>query len=98
MKKNNTLLEGEFFQYFEKEGFDLDKTLEEVYKEIIIEQIEDLMKERHITKTKLAKELDTSRAALDRFLDPKNDSFTFKTLIKIANIFDKKLVMHLEDK
>ncbi len=98
MRKKNDLLKGEFFEYFEKKGFDLEQTLEEVYKEILIEQIEDLMKERKMTKTALAKELETSRAALDRFLDPTNDSFTFRTLLRIANVFDKKLVLHLEDK
>lgn len=97
MEIDKSLFKGDFFEYFEKKGL-LDQAIEEAYKEILIEQIEDLMKERKMTKTALAKELETSRASLDRFLDPTNDSFTFKTLLKIANVFDKKLVLHLEDK
>lgn len=42
-----------------------------------------------ITKTGLAKELHTSRAALDRILDPENTSITLATLAKAADYTGK---------
>ncbi len=39
MKKNKTF-EGEFYNFFQAEGFDLNKTFEEVCEEIRLEQME----------------------------------------------------------
>ena len=43
-------------------------------------RIADLMEETDIKKTALAKRMRTSRAALDRLLDPSNTSVTLATL------------------
>lgn len=40
--------------------------------------------------------MNTSRAALDRLLNPKNDSVTLATLTKAANVLGKKLVLQLQ--
>ena len=47
-------------------------------------------------KTEIAKEISTYRAALDRLLNPYNDSVTLATLTKAANVLGKKLVLQLE--
>jgi len=39
----------------------------------------------------LAQQLGTSRAQLDRVLDPNNTSITLNTLLKLAKIFGKQL-------
>ncbi len=49
------------------------------------------MKKENFSKTKMAKKMHTSRAALDRFLDPQNVSITLSTLVKAAHALDKKI-------
>jgi len=54
-------------------------------------QLEDMMKHKHLTKIDLAKKMETSRAAVNRLLDPENDSITLYTLKKAAAVLGKKL-------
>lgn len=42
------------------------------------------MKEQYVSKTEMAKRMHTSRAALDRLLDPENRAVTLSTLQKAA--------------
>jgi len=44
------------------------------------------MKEQNVTKATLARRMKTSRAQLDRLLDPENESVTLKTLARAAEI------------
>lgn len=49
-------------------------------KRVIAFQLEELVKEQKLTKTQLARRMKTSRASLDRLLDPDNASVTLLTL------------------
>lgn len=60
-------------------------------KRILALQVEKAMKEKHITKTKMAEIMGTSRAALKRLLDPLNTSITLHTLEKAARAVGKTL-------
>lgn len=60
-------------------------------KRILALQLENAMKEKHITKTRMAKIMGTSRAALKRLLDPLNTSITLHTLEKAARAVGKTL-------
>ena len=53
-------------------------------KKVLAYKLLDLMREEHLTKDALAKRMRTSRAALDRLLDPENPSVTLVTLGKAA--------------
>jgi len=64
-------------------------------KKIIAYQLLDAIKKEQITKTALAARLDTSRAAVNRLLDPDNESITLLTLKKAANVLGKKLRLEL---
>ena len=64
-------------------------------KRVLAYQIQEMMKKNHLTKMAMAKKMTTSRAALDRLLDPGNDSVTLKTLKKAAQILGKKLKLEL---
>jgi transcriptional regulator with XRE-family HTH domain len=44
-----------------------------------------------LTKTEMAARMGTSRAALDRLLDPANESVTLGTLIRAADALGVKL-------
>lgn len=60
-------------------------------KRVIAFQVDALMKEKKISKTSMAKQMNTSRSALDRLLDPANTSNTLQTLEKAAHIIGKRL-------
>lgn len=92
MKKNKYI--GSDFDDFLKE--------EEIYKECAAEainrvvafQIAEDMKKQNLTKTKLAKMLKTSRAAVDRLLDPKK-SCSLKSLAMAAAVLGKNLEIRI---
>ncbi len=64
-------------------------------KEVLAWQIMEEMERLNITKTKMAEQMKTSRAQLDRLLDPKNDSVTLQTLTKAAAIVGRKVKLEL---
>lgn len=53
-------------------------------KKVVAFQIENAMQEQHISKTEMAKRMRTSRAAIDRLIDPNSTSVTFMTVAKAA--------------
>lgn len=53
------------------------------------------MEEQKLTKTQLAKHMKTSRASLDRLLDPDNASVTLLTLERAAKASGKHIRVEL---
>jgi len=64
-------------------------------KRVIARQLDALMRENHLTKSALARRMKTSRAQLDRLLDPDNESVTLGTLTRAAHAVGRKLRMEL---
>jgi len=64
-------------------------------KRVIAHQIAREMKRRHLTKTAMASRMKTSRAALDRLLDPNNPSVTIGTLERAAAALNRRLTVEL---
>ena len=64
-------------------------------KKVIAAQIADAMKAKGLTKTALAAEMSTTRAQLDRLLDPDNDGVTLATLKRAAKALGKTLRLEL---
>jgi hypothetical protein len=64
-----------FDDFLKDEGIYADVTAR-----AIARQLDALMEDEGLTKTKLAKRMKTSRAQLDRLLDPDNESVTLATL------------------
>jgi plasmid maintenance system antidote protein VapI len=60
-------------------------------KKVIAYQLEQEMKIQNITKTKMAEMMHTSRAAVNRLLNPDNKSLTLDTLQSAINALGKKL-------
>ena len=90
-KKNH----GSSFEAFlSDDGLFEDATLAAT-KKVIAAQIADAMKRKGLTKTAMAAEMETTRAQLDRLLDPKNDSVTLGTLKRAAKALGKTLRMEL---
>ncbi|MCX7016859.1 MAG: XRE family transcriptional regulator [Candidatus Sumerlaeota bacterium] len=64
-------------------------------KRVIAFQIAQEMKRRRLTKTAMARRMKTSRAALDRLLNPDAASVTLTTLGRAATALGKKLRVEL---
>jgi antitoxin HicB len=60
-------------------------------KRIVAYQIEKTMHETALSKTKMARCMGTSRAALDRLLDPANTTITLHTLDRAARAVGRTL-------
>lgn len=66
-------------------------------KRVLAWQIAQLMQEQALTKQAMAERMHTSRAALNRLLDPHNDSVTLLTLQRAAQSVGKQLRIELVD-
>ena len=64
-------------------------------KRVIARQLDALMRDQGLTKSALAKRMHTSRAQLDRLLDPENESVTLATLTRAAHVVGRQLRMEL---
>ena len=91
--KNESI--GSSFDDFLKEEGIAEEVENRAVRKLISFQLLETLKNEHLTKTELAYRLDTSRAAVDRLLDPDNDSVTLLMLIKAASVLGKKLKLEL---
>ena len=82
-----------FNDFLEEEGI-LEEVSAKAHKRLLALQLADIMKKNNITKTSLAKRLETSRSQLDRILAPENTSITIEVLERVAHAVGKKL--HIE--
>jgi hypothetical protein len=64
-------------------------------KKIVALQIQEALTETKLTKTQLARRMKTSRAALDRILDPGNPSLTVASLGRAAAALGRKVELKL---
>ena len=60
-------------------------------KRVIAFQLEEEMKAQNITKTKMAELMNTSRAVVNRLLNPDNSSLTLHTLESATQALGKRL-------
>ena len=92
MKKKNI---GSNFDDFLREEKMLEHAKAVAIKRVIVYQISEEMKQRKLSKTEMASKMKTSRAALERLLDPTNASVTLSTLERAASALGKKLRVEL---
>ena len=85
---------GSSFEDFLKEQGTYEETTERAVKRVLAFQLAEEMKAKGITKVKMAEMLDTSRAQLNRLLDPTADNVTLSSLAKVAKMMGRSL--HLE--
>lgn len=69
MKERN--IGSSFDSWLREEGI-YESTTFNAIKRVLARQVAEAMKERNLSKAEMAKRMHTSRAALDRLLDPEN--------------------------
>ena len=83
------------FDDFLKEDGIYEGVTARAIKRVLARQLSELMRREEISKTELASRMKTSRAQLDRLLDPENESVTLGTLAKAAQAVGRHLRMEL---
>lgn len=86
---------GSKFDDFLKEENLFEQVQAAAIKRVIAHQIAEEMKRNKLTKTEMANRMKTSRAALERLLDPDNASITLITLERAASALGKSLKVEL---
>ena len=80
--------------FLEQEGILEEATIAAV-KSVIAWQLAQEMAKKGITKARMAEMMKTSRAQLDRVLDPENGNVTIETLQRAAALLGRKLRLEL---
>lgn len=83
-----------FDDFLAEEGL-LEEAEAIAVKRVLAYQINELMKTQNLTKAEMARRMKTSRAALDRLLDPENRSVTLHTMDRAARSLGKRLRLTL---
>ena len=86
---------GSNFDDFLKEEGLYEQTTAAALKKVLALQIEEGMKTQQLTKTAMAKRMQTSRAALNRLLDDSDTSLTLTTLASAASALGKSVRIEL---
>lgn len=79
--------------FMKDEGF-FEEASTQAIKEVIAWQLAEEMKEKGITKVRMAEMMKTSRNQLDRVLNPTDGNVTLETLQRAAQVLGRKV--HLE--
>jgi antitoxin HicB len=87
---NQKHIGSDFDDFLREEGL-LDVSEAAAIKRVIAFQVEQEMKARGISKSEMAGRMKTSRAAVERLLDPANTSVTLSTLGRAASALDRRL-------
>ncbi len=90
--------QGPTVESFLREDGIFEEAAARAVKEVLVFQIEAAMVRDGITKVEMARRMATSRAALDRLLDPGNGSVTLATLFRAAGALGAELRVELHDR
>lgn len=80
--------------FLKEEGI-YEEVFAQATKAIIALQLREAMRERKLTKAAMAKLMQTSRAQLDRVLDPDEFNVTLDTLARAARVVGRELRINL---
>ena len=93
---NKKYLGSNFDDFLKEDGW-LAEAETVAIKRVIAFQIAQLMETSRISKATMAKRMQTSRSAIERLLDPSNESVTLQTLERAALALGKRLQIELVD-
>jgi DNA-binding phage protein len=90
MSKDTPHIGSSFQDFLEDEGLAADANAHAI-KRVLVWQIAEAMKEKGISKVEMARRMGTSRAHLDRLLDPDNDKVQLDTVQRAATAVGRRL-------
>ena len=93
-RKANPHIGSDFDEFLREEGL-YDQTQAVAVKRVLAYELERNMQRAQLTKTDMAKRMGTTRAQLDRLLNPENPSTTLQTLVKAAGAVGKRVKISL---
>ena len=92
--KANPRIGSDFDDFMKEEGL-YDDAQAIAVKRVIAFQLERDMQKAQLTKAAMARRMGTTRAQLDRVLNPENPSTTLQTLVKAACALGKRVKITL---
>lgn len=90
MKKRNPHIGSSLDDFLKEEGIYEDATNHAV-KRVLAWQVAKAMEEQGLTKAEMARRMGTSRAHLDKLLDPENDKVQLDTVQRAAAAVGRRL-------
>jgi DNA-binding Xre family transcriptional regulator len=94
MSKNKVGIGSGFYDFLKEEG--IHGEVEEIaLLRVFAWKIQEAMKAKAITKSEMAKRMNTSRSQLDRLLEPTSDKVELATLARAAEAVGGKLSLDL---
>jgi antitoxin HicB len=87
---NEKYIGSSFDSFLEEEGI-LHEVEQAAVKRGLSMRIREMMEEQQINKAEMARRMSTSRASLDRLLDPNNESVTLQTMNRAAKVLGKRI-------
>lgn len=95
-KSRHPQIGGTFDDWLKDEGIHEEATTVAI-KRVLAWQLEQAMKDGKITKTAMARRMETSRPQLDRLLDPDNPNVHLTTIARAARAVGKRLRIEMVD-
>ena len=89
-RKGNPHIGSDFDEFLREEGI-YDEAQAIAVKRVLAFQLERNMQKAQLSKTAMAKRMGTTRAQLDRLLNPDNPATTLQTLVKAAGAVGKRV-------
>jgi predicted XRE-type DNA-binding protein len=89
-KRGNPHRGSSFADFLENQGVAPEVTVLAL-KRVLSVQLQEIIEAEKMSKTQLAARMHTSRAAVDRLLDPSNSSLTFASVGKAAAALGRKI-------
>ncbi|MBF0448188.1 MAG: XRE family transcriptional regulator [Magnetococcales bacterium] len=91
---SNPHIGSDFDDFLEEEGI-LGDVESVAIKRVIAFQVQQMMKEKQLSKAEMARRMKTSRSSIDRLLDPENRSITLQTMEGAATAMGARLKIEL---
>ena len=83
-----------FDDFLQEEGLYAECSASAI-KRVLARQLTEEMKRQNLTKSEMAKQMQTSRAQLDRLLDPEKTGVSIETITRAATVVGRQLRIEL---
>lgn len=86
---------GSTLENFLREEGRLEEARATALKRVLAWQLAEAMNRQKITKVELARRMKTSRAQVNRILDPTNDRVTFHSVVRAAVAINRRMTLRI---